>query len=150
MLHLLTLTLAPLLVAVGGWLNGGVSHASLAGKVVVVDVFTVDCYNCRNVTPNLRALYRGNSRDDLAIVGVHTPETPYERERPHVVASLKELGVVWPVVLDNDSALWRAYGVDAWPTQLIFDRKGRWRKTIVGDSQDDALDRTVKELLAEK
>ena len=148
--HLLTQTLAPLFFAAAAWLNGGATHASLAHKVVIVDVFTVDCYNCRNVTPNLRSLYRSVPHEKLAIVGVHTPETPYERQRSHVVAEMKDLGIAWPVVLDNDNAIWNAYGIEAWPTQLIFDKHGRWRKTVVGDSQDDDVDRTVKALLAER
>ena len=134
-------SLEPVLAA-STWLNGRPSHESLHGKVVLIDVFTVDCYNCRNVTPNLRHLSE-TQRGKLVIIGVHTPETPVERERRHVVASLRELGITWPVVIDDDSALWNAYGVEAWPTQLIFDRKGHLRKTIVGDSQDDAVNARI-------
>ena len=140
-------SLAPVLAA-SPWLNGRPSRESLRGKVVLVDVFTVDCVNCRNVTPNLRHLSE-SQRGKLAIIGVHTPETPVERERSHVVASLRELGITWPVALDDASALWNTYGVEAWPTQLIFDRKGHLRKTIVGDSQEDAVNATVAALLAE-
>ena len=149
MLHLLTLTLAPLLAATAGWLNGNATRASLDGKVVIVDVFTFGCYNCQNVVPNLRALHRKPSAD-LAIIGIHSPETPYERDRAHVIASLKSQGITWPVTIDNDFRLWHAYGVEYWPTQLIFDRKGVLRKTIVGDSQDDDVDTAVKALIAER
>jgi thiol-disulfide isomerase/thioredoxin len=144
-----TPTLAPLLAASEGWLNGTATPASLAGKVVLVDVFTFGCYNCKNITPNLRALYRRDS-GDLAIVGIHSPETPYEKDRSNVVANLKTLGIVWPVALDNSFDLWRAYGVEYWPTQLIFDRHGRLRKTVIGDSQDELVDRTIAQLIAEK
>jgi thiol-disulfide isomerase/thioredoxin len=141
-------SLAPLL-AHTDWLHGRVTRADLNGKVVVVDVFTFGCYNCNNVRPNLQSLYkkRGN---DLAIIGVHTPETPYERERANVVANLASQGVVWPVAIDNDQTLWNAFGVDAWPTQLIFDRHGVLRKTIVGDSQDADVDAEIDKLIAEK
>ncbi len=142
-------TLAPLLHASEGWIGTQPAAADLAGKVVVVDVFTFGCINCKNVTPNLRALYRRHE-PGLAIVGIHTPETPYERERGNVVANLKTLGIAWPVALDNSQALWNAYGVDAWPTQLIFDRHGKLRKTVVGDSQDELVDRTIDALLAER
>jgi thiol-disulfide isomerase/thioredoxin len=141
-------SLAPI-VAYKDWLHGSVSRADLRGKVVVVDVFTFGCYNCANVRPNLQALYkkRGN---DLEIIGVHTPETPYERDRSNVTTTLAQQGVVWPVAIDNDQTLWNAYGVEAWPTQLIFDRHGNLRKTIVGDSQDAAVDAEVDQLIAEK
>ena len=79
-------TLAPLLSATT-WLNGHPAPSALRGKVVVVDVFTVDCINCKNVTPNLRSLWT-RDRAHVAVVGVHTPETAYERDRAHVVSSL--------------------------------------------------------------
>ena len=142
-------SLAPVLAASEGWLNGHVSPASLAGKVVVVDVFTFGCYNCRNVVPNLRAVNARRSKD-VAIVGIHSPETPYEKDRANVVENLKSQGIVWPVAIDTSFTIWNAYGVSAWPTQLVFDRHGRLRKTIVGDSQDDELNVTISELVAEK
>jgi thiol-disulfide isomerase/thioredoxin len=131
------------------WVHGRPVAADLRGKVVVVDVFTVDCINCKNVTPNLRSIH-DHSRRNVAVIGIHTPETPYERNREHVLASLRDLGVSWPVAIDNESALWNAYGIQAWPTQLIFDRHGRLRQTIVGDSQDDVVDATIHRLLAEQ
>lgn len=142
-------SLAPVLAASEGWLNGRASAESLEGKVVVVDVFTFGCINCKNVVPNLRAVNARRSKD-VAIVGIHSPETPYEKDRANVVDNLKHQGIVWPVAIDNSFTLWKAYGVDAWPTQLVFDRHGRLRKTIVGDSQDDELNAAIAALVAEK
>jgi thiol-disulfide isomerase/thioredoxin len=129
------------------WLNGRVNTPDLAGKVVVLDVFTVDCSNCQNVVPTLRWLYSKDRRRGLRVVGIHTPETPAERSRAYVEQSLAYQGIVWPVAIDNDSALWRAYNVAAWPTELFFDRHGRLRKVIVGDSQDSEVRATVESLL---
>jgi thiol-disulfide isomerase/thioredoxin len=142
-------TLAPVYGASEGWLNAKVTPADTAGKVVVVDVFTFDCYNCKNVVPNLRAL-NAKKTADLVIVGIHSPETSYEKSRANVIANLKTQGITWPVALDNSFAIWNAYGITAWPTQLFFDRSGKLRATIVGDSQDDAVDRVVAKLLAER
>ncbi len=130
------------------WLNGTPTRDELRGKVVLVDVFTFDCINCQNITPNLRTLARAK-RPDLAIVGIHSPETSYERERGEVVTHLAALGVTWPVAIDNDYALWHAYGIQYWPTQLLFDRRGTLRQTIIGDSQDAAVDAAVNALLRE-
>jgi thiol-disulfide isomerase/thioredoxin len=141
--------LAPVYAAAQGWLNGRITPAEAAGKVVVVDVFTFDCYNCKNVVPNLRAL-NAKQNGNLVIVGVHAPETPFETNRNNVVANLRAQGITWPVAIDNSFAIWNAYGVDSWPTQLFFDRTGKLRATIVGDSQDDAVDRIVAKLLAER
>jgi thiol-disulfide isomerase/thioredoxin len=141
-------TLAPVLAA-SDWLNGRPTADNLRGKVVLVDVFTFGCYNCKNVTPNLRKLHASEA-GKLAIVGIHSPETSYEHDRSNVVEALRSQGITWPVTIDNDMALWRSYGIEYWPTQLIFDRKGHLRKTIIGDSQDEAVDETIHTLLAEK
>lgn len=140
---------APLaqLYAATAWINGPVNAGSLAGRVVVVDVFTVDCSNCQNVVPTLRDLYAKDHARGLSVVGIHAPETPAERSRPYVTQSLAQQGIVWPVAIDNSFALWRAYNVNAWPTELFFDRQGHLRKTIVGDSQDDEVRATVASLL---
>ncbi len=142
-------SLTPLIDA-SSWLNGAPSRASLRGKVVLVDVFTFDCINCKNVTPELRALNRSEASEGLAIVGIHSPESAYEHEHAAVVSHLKTLGVTWPVAIDNDFSLWNAYHVNAWPTQLIFDRQGKLRKTIVGDSQDALVSETIDALLKER
>ena len=99
--------------------------------------------------PSLRAL-NAKKDDGLVIVGIHAPETPFEANRANVIANLKKQDITWPVAIDNSFAIWHAYNVDAWPTQLFFDRTGKLRATIVGDSQDDAVDRIVQKLLAEK
>ena len=137
------------LVHYDDWLSEHPSSEQLAGKVVLVDVFTFGCYNCKNVTPNLRALYRAH-HGDLEIVGIHTPETPYERDRKNVVENLATQGIVWPVAIDNEQHLWNAYGIEYWPTQMIFDRHGVLRKVVIGDSQDSTVNDTIKKLLAEK
>jgi thiol-disulfide isomerase/thioredoxin len=129
------------------WINAPVSPDSLHGKVVVVDIFTFGCINCQHVVPNLRRLYTSQPHDRFAIVGVHSPETQYEQQRADVVENLKLQGITWPVRIDNDFRVWRAYGIEYWPTQLIFDRNGRLRKTVIGEGQDDVVNATVRELL---
>jgi thiol-disulfide isomerase/thioredoxin len=141
------LSLEPLLAA-RSWLNGAATRASVRGKVVLVDVFTFDCINCKNVTPNLRRLAAAKDAG-LTIIGIHSPETSYERDEGQVVTHLAALGVTWPVAIDNDFALWKAYGIAAWPTQLLFDRRGNVRTVIVGDSQDAMVDAAVTSLLRE-
>ncbi len=136
------------LVRSAHWLNGRVSESDVHGKVVLVDFYTFGCINCKHVEPNLRALYRSSSRADLVILGVHSPETAYERDAANVIASFREQGVRWPVALDNDFALWNDYGIQAWPTQLIFDRRGVLRRTIVGEGQDRIVNDTVAQLSA--
>jgi thiol-disulfide isomerase/thioredoxin len=140
---------APLLSATQ-WLGGRPTAASFTSKVVIVDIFTFDCINCKHVVPELQALRRKYAARDLLVVGIHTPETPYERERPNVARALTEQGISWPVAIDNDEKLWNAYGVEYWPTQLIFDRRGTLRKTIIGEGRDAEVASTVAVLVAQR
>jgi len=137
-------------LAATDWLNSKPEPQVVRGKVVLVDFYTFGCINCKHVQPNLRALYRDKSRKDLVILSIHSPETSYERSRANLVASLKDQGVLWPVAVDNDFAIWNSYNVTAWHTQMIFDRAGHLRKTIVGEGQDDVVDTTIDSLIAEK
>lgn len=140
--------LAPLLGA-RSWLGTPPNAQTLGDKVVIVDVFTFDCINCKHVVPELRKLHATLPESQLEIVGIHSPETPYERVRANVAQNLLEQGITWPVAIDNDFSLWHAYGIQYWPTQLVFDRHGRLRKTIIGEGQDPTLAATVDELLHE-
>lgn len=132
------------------WIGMRPGVASYTGKVVIVDVFTFDCINCKHVVPELRSLRAAYSTKDLLIVGIHTPETPLEHVRANVVQALAMQGISWPVAIDNDEKLWSAYSTQYWPTQLIFDRHGRLRKTVIGEGQDAEVRSTVAGLAAER
>jgi thiol-disulfide isomerase/thioredoxin len=144
-----TTTLTAVLAATD-WLNGRPTENSVHGKVVLLDFYTFGCYNCKNVEPNLRALYKDKLRSELIILSVHSPETSFEHSRRALIESFSEQGITWPVAVDNDFAIWNAYSVNAWPTQMIFDRHGVLRRTIVGDSQDESVNAEVDELLRER
>ena len=141
-------TLAPVLGAMP-WANAS-GPPPTAGRVTVVDVFTFDCINCKHVTPELRKLRAAFNAGDLAIVGVHAPELPQEHVHANVVRALRDQDITWPVVFDDDFKVWNAYGVGAWPTQLVFDRHGKLRATYVGEGNDTELERTVRSLVAER
>jgi thiol-disulfide isomerase/thioredoxin len=137
-------------VNASAWIGSRPTAASFAGRVVILDVFTFDCINCKHVQPELRSLRTHYSPADLLIVGIHTPETPFEHDRANVVRALAAQSITWPVAIDNDEKLWNAYGVQYWPTQLIFDRHGRLRKTVVGEGSDANVASTVAALVAER
>jgi thiol-disulfide isomerase/thioredoxin len=141
-------TLAPLLSA-ASWANAPGAPPT-SGRVTIVDVFTYGCINCKHVTPELRRLRAAYAPEQLAIVGVHAPETPEEHVHANVRAALRDQNVTWPVVFDDDFRLWNAYGVSAWPTQLVFDRRGRLRATYVGEGYDRELEQRVSALVAER
>lgn len=142
-----SVTLAPVLGA-APWANAA-GPPPTQGRVTIVDVFTYSCINCKHVTPELQKLRAQYKPADLAIVGVHAPELPEEKIHANVVRALREQDISWPVVFDDGFRVWTAYGVNAWPTQLVFDRKGHLRARYVGEGLDAELERTVRTLAAE-
>jgi len=136
-------------VGAADWIHGKVTASQIQGKVVLVDFYTFECINCKHTEPNLRSLYANTPRKDLVIIGVHCPETSYERDRANLIASLSDQGIAWPVVVDNDFKVWNAFGVTAWPTQMVFDRKGALRQTFVGEGYDSELDSLISSLVAQ-
>ena len=128
-----------------GWLGERPSLARLRGRVVLVDVFTFECINCTNVTPALKHLYTTYPRSELAIVAVHTPEVPsYQSSMRYLAREAQAAALPWPIAIDNAHRIWDAYGVSAWPTQLIFDRSGNLRTTVVGDGADERVAAAVR------
>src|SRR5215471_8054369 len=134
----------------GTWINSEpLTLKSLRGRVVVVDFWTFGCYNCRNTLPSVKS-WDARFRDKgLTILGVHTPELQRERDLDNVRREVAALGIQYPVVTDNDSAIWNAYGVQAWPTWFVIDKQGRVRGMHVGEGAYDETEQLIKELLAE-
>ena len=123
--------------------------AALRGKVVVVNVWTFECYNCLSALPHIKALeakYRGRG---VVVVGVHTPELARERVPRNVEDAVRRLGVTYPVVFDPNYAIWRAFHNEYWPSVYIADKNGRIRFQHFGEGAYDEEDRVVAQLLAE-
>lgn len=134
-----------------GWLNSApITRESLRGKVVMVEIWTFLCYNCLNALPHVKetaARYRDRG---LVTIGVHTPELPRERPRENVEQAVKRLGVTFPVVLDNNFTIWKAFNNEYWPSVYVVDRKGRIRFHHDGEGAYQELDAAVATLLAEQ
>lgn len=140
-------SLNPLALATG-WLGRHPTLASLRGRIVLVDVFTFECINCTNITPALKHLYASYPRSALEIVAVHTPEVPsYQKSMRYLARETQAAALPWPIAVDNEHRIWDAYNVSAWPTQLIFDRAGQLKYTVVGDSQDRQVAAAVRSLV---
>ena len=137
-----------------GWLNtGGGDHPlsadALRGKVVVVNVWTFACYNCLNALPHVKTLAAKYRDQDVIVVGVHTPELAHERVPGNVADAVRRLGVTYPVALDANYTVWRAFRNEYWPSVYIADRKGRIRFHHFGEGRYDDEDRVVAQLLSE-
>jgi hypothetical protein len=101
------------------------------------------------VVPQLRAWHERYERAGLTIVGVHSPEFFWERGLDRVAAATRELGIRYPVVQDNDFAIWKRYATWAWPTAVLVDRRGVIRHTHIGEGAYDEIDTMIRRLLAE-
>ena len=99
--------------------------------------------------PQLRDWHRRYEKDGLTIVGVHTPEFFWEKPREKVAAATRDLGIAYPVVQDNDHAIWKRYSTWAWPTAVLVDRKGIVRYTHIGEGAYRETEQMIVKLLAE-
>jgi peptide methionine sulfoxide reductase msrA/msrB len=155
---------APEIVTKGSWLNaqglppskqGSAADApalrmeDLRGKVVLVDFWTYSCVNCVRTLPYLRAWYDEFRDKGLVVIGVHTPEFEFEKSRANLEGAMKDLGVTWPVVQDNDYAQWKAYDNRFWPAHFFIDAKGRVRYFHYGEGAYDSSLEVIKTLLRE-
>ncbi len=100
--------------------------------------------------PQLREWHEQYERRGLTIVGVHSPEFFWEKRHTNVVDATKRLGVRYPVVQDNDFAIWRRFGVRYWPSLVLVDRKGVVRYRHIGEGDYDETDAMIRRLLAEE
>jgi alkyl hydroperoxide reductase subunit AhpC len=101
------------------------------------------------VIPQLRDWHARYEGAGLSIVGVHTPEFLWEKANGRVVEATRRLGIRYPVVQDNDSAIWKRFGVRAWPTTVLVDRRGVVRYSHIGEGAYAETEQTIRALLAE-
>ena len=140
----------PPLDGLGPWINGGpLTREALRGKVVVIDFWTYSCINCLRSIPFVRAWHEQYAKDGLVIIGVHAPEFAFERNPDNVRKAVKDLGIRYPVALDNDYKLWRALKNNYWPAHYFIDAKGRVRFHHFGEGGYAQSERVIRQLLAE-
>jgi thiol-disulfide isomerase/thioredoxin len=114
-----------------------------------VEIWTFGCYNCLNALPHIKETAAKYKEAGLVTIGVHTPEFDREKVPANVERRVRELGVVFPVVMDNDFAIWNAFENRYWPSVYIVDKQGRIRFHHDGEGRYADIDATVKALLAE-
>jgi thiol-disulfide isomerase/thioredoxin len=133
-----------------GWLNSPpLTAEELRGKVVLVDFWTYTCINWLRTLAYVRAWAEKYQERGLVVVGVHTPEFPFEREIDNVRRAVKDLDVGYPIALDSDYDVWRAFSNRYWPAVYIVDAEGRIRHHQFGEGGYDDCERGVQQLLRE-
>jgi cytochrome c biogenesis protein CcdA/thiol-disulfide isomerase/thioredoxin len=119
------------------------------GEVVLIDFWTYTCINCIRTFPHLRALDAKYGDRGLTIVGVHTPEFPFERDAGNVADAIEQNQLDYPVVQDNERGTWDAYHNAYWPADYLVDAEGRIRYVHFGEGDYATTERAVRSLLAE-
>ena len=120
------------------WFNSrALGEGDLRGKVVLVEFWAFACINCQRTVPAMRTLQA--TYPDVVVIGVHTPELDRERDPANVAAAVKRLDLRFPVALDNDYAIWRAFGNQYWPALYLIDKRGQIRTTHVGELHEGTV-----------
>jgi len=132
------------------WINSPpLKLADYGGRVLLIDVWTFDCWNCYRSIPWLRNVEARLGPKGLALLGVHSPEFAHEHERARVLVKVKEFGIKHPVMLDNDFSYWSALGNRYWPAFYVIDKQGHLRGTFVGETHTgDERAKKIEALIA--
>jgi thiol-disulfide isomerase/thioredoxin len=140
----------PSLGGANEWLNSPpLTAAGLRGKVVLVDVWTYTCINWLRTLPYVRAWAEKYKGQGLVVIGVHSPEFPFEKNIDNVRRAAKDMRVDYPIAIDNDFAIWHALNNEYWPALYLVDAKGRIRHHQFGEGGYEQSERIIQQLLTE-
>jgi cytochrome c biogenesis protein CcdA/thiol-disulfide isomerase/thioredoxin len=132
------------------WINAPpLSREALRGKVVLIDFWTYSCINCLRTLPYVRAWAEKYKAQGLVVIGVHAPEFAFEKDPANVRAAVRDLGITYPVALDNDRAIWRGFSNRYWPAHYFIDGQGRIRYHHYGEGGYAISEKVIQRLLAE-
>ncbi len=145
-----TNTLAPEFTGINQWINTApLTMNSLRGKVVLVDFWTYSCINCIHTLPYVKQWYEKYKDQGLVVVGVHTPEYPYEANSSNLQDAIKRYGIHYPVAQDNDYATWNAWQNQYWPAIYLIDAQGKVVYHTIGEGHYDDTEAQIRTLLAQ-
>ncbi len=133
-----------------GWLNSQpLTPAELRGKVVLIQFWTYSCINWLRTLPYVRAWAEKYKDQGLVVIGVHTPEFDFEKSVDNVSRAAKEMKINYPIAIDSDYAIWRAFDNQYWPALYLVDADGRIRHHQFGEGEYEQSERVIQQLLAE-
>ena len=132
------------------WLNSPpLAPVGLRGKVVLVDFWTYTCVNWLRTLPYVRAWAEKYRDQGLVVIGAHTPEFPFEKDIDNVRWAAKEMNVSYPIAIDSNYSVWRAFNNNYWPAAYVADANGRIRFHHFGEGAYDDTERVIQRLLGE-
>jgi thiol-disulfide isomerase/thioredoxin len=132
------------------WLNSPpLTAAGLRGKVVLINFWTYTCINWLRTLPYVRAWAEKYRDHGLVVIGVHTPEFPFEHDIDNVRRAAQDMSVVYPIAIDNDYGIWRGFNNQYWPALYFLDAQGRVRHRQFGEGAYEQSEKVIQQLLAE-
>ena len=132
------------------WLNSPpLTREGLKGKVVLVDFWTYSCINCLRSIPYIEAWAEKYKSDGLVVIGVHTPEFAFEKDQANVAKAVRDLKITYPVAIDSNYAIWKAFNNEYWPAHYFIDRQGNIRYHHFGEGEYDKSEEVIQQLLKE-
>jgi len=141
---------APEFTGIDKWLNSEpLTMRQLRGKVVLIDFWTYTCINCVRTLPHVKSWYDKYKDQGLVVVGVHTPEYPFERSTDNVKTAIKRFAITYPVAQDNQYATWNAYNNRYWPAVYLINKKGQVVYQHFGEGEYKETEAKIRSLLAE-
>jgi cytochrome c biogenesis protein CcdA/thiol-disulfide isomerase/thioredoxin len=144
---------APDFTGTQDWFNtpngDSLSMGDLRGKVVLIDFWTYTCINCIRTLPYLEAWQQRYANEGFTVVGVHSPEFPFEKDAGNVQDAIRQNHLTYPVVQDNDLATWDAWGNQYWPADYLVDAQGNVRDAHFGEGDYAETERAIRTLLQE-
>ncbi|GGP28148.1 thioredoxin family protein [Silvimonas amylolytica] len=141
---------APEFTGINQWINSPpLTLNKLRGKVVLVDFWTYSCINCIHTLPYVKQWYEKYKDQGLVVVGVHTPEYPYEASSNNLQDAIKRYGIHYPVAQDNDYATWNAWQNQFWPAIYLIDAQGKVVYHAVGEGNYADTEAEIQKLLAQ-
>lgn len=140
----------PSLRGASGWLNSRpLTLADLRGKVVLINFWTYTCVNWRRTLPYVRAWAEKYGNHGLVVIGVHTPEFSFERKVDNIRWALKDMKITYPIAVDSDYAIWRAFNNQYWPASYFIDAKGHIRHHQFGEGNYQECEMVIQQLLSD-
>jgi thiol-disulfide isomerase/thioredoxin len=132
------------------WVNTPpLTAEGLKGKVVLIDFWTYSCINCLRAIPYVRAWAEKYKDQGLVVIGVHAPEFAFEKNIENVKKAISDLKISYPVAIDNDYAIWRAFNNQYWPAHYFIDGEGRIRHHHFGEGDYEGSEKVIQQLLVE-
>jgi cytochrome c biogenesis protein CcdA/thiol-disulfide isomerase/thioredoxin len=139
---------APEIAGITQWFNSEpLAISQLKGKVVLVDFWTYSCINCIRTLPYIESWYEKYKDQGLVVIGVHSPEFPFEGKPDNVAMAIRKLGITYPVAMDNDFATWKNYDNKYWPAHYLIDRNGKIVETHFGEGGYAETENAIRGLL---